>query len=137
LEHLRERTLAGTRRIVATLLPPSPGFAMQRGPSQQPVQWPRNYMAEDVQISLQLESNPKQRETLQLIGLVTCKGVVLESLEGTPVQLTAQTGTLFTQPIDELGNFVFPSLVPGIYTLEMRFPEGAIVVDQMQVQLYN
>ncbi len=136
LEHLREQTLAGARRIVATLLPPvQPGFAMQRGSMQQLAQWPRNYTAEDVNISLQLESNPRQQTTLQLVGLVTCKGVVLDTLQGTPVRLTDLAGISSTQTIDELGNFVFSALAPATYVLELLFPEGVVVVDQMVLQL--
>ncbi|GAC1371112.1 MAG: hypothetical protein NVSMB44_38420 [Ktedonobacteraceae bacterium] len=136
LEHLRDQTLAGARRIVATLLPPvQPAFAMQRNPAQQLAQWPRNYTAEDVNISLQLESNPRQHATLQLIGLVTCKGVVLEALQGIPVRLVDQAGIAYTQNIDELGNFVFAALSPATYTLELLFPEGAVVVDQILLQL--
>ncbi len=136
LEHLREQTLAGARRIVATLLPPvQPNFAMQRTPVQQLAQWPRNYTAEDVNISLQLESNPRQQTTLQLVGLVTCKGVILDALQGIPVRLTDLTGVSYTQTIDDLGNFVFSALAPATYVLELLFPEGVVVVDQMHLQL--
>ncbi len=136
LEHLRDQTLVGARRIVATLLPPvQPGFAVQRTPTQQTAQWPRNYMAEDVNISLRVEGDPRQRTTLQLIGFVTCKGAILESLQGIPVHLTDQAGEISTQVIDDLGNFVFPSLTPATYTLELRFPEGVVAVDEMLLQL--
>ena len=136
LEHLRAQTLAGARRIVAALLPPmQPGFAMQRNPVQQLALWPRNYIAEDVNISLQLESDPRQHATLQLVGLVTCKGVVLEALEGVPVRLTDLVGVSYTQTIDDLGNFVFSALAPTTYVLELLFPEGVVVVDQMLLQL--
>ncbi len=136
LEHLRGQTLAGARRIVATLLPPvQSGFAMQRSPVQQLAQWPRNYTAEDVNISLQLEGNPRQHATLQLVGLVTCKGVVLDALQGIPVRLTDLAGVSYTQTIDDLGNFVFSMLAPATYVLELLFPEGVVVVDQMLLQL--
>ena len=136
LEHLRSQTLAGARRVIATLLPPvQPGFAMQRNPMQQLAQWPRNYTAEDVSISLQLESDPRQHTTLQLVGLVTCKGVVLDALQGIPVRLTDLAGISYTQTIDDLGNFVFSALAPTTYVLELHFPEGVVVVDQMLLQL--
>ena len=136
LEHLRDQTLAGARRIVATLLPPvQPGFAVQRNPTQQLAQWPRNYVAEDINISLRIEGNPRQRTMLQLLGFVTCKGTILEDLQGIPVHLKDQEGKTAAEVIDDLGNFVFSSLVPGTYTLELLFPEGAVVVDQMHLQL--
>ncbi len=135
IEHLRDQALLGARRIVATLLPPpQPGFALQRNPTRQVAQWPRNYIAEDTYISLQLESSPKQRDTLQLIGFVTDKGMVVEDLQGTPVQLVAQNGAVYTQQIDSLGNFVFSALTTDIYTLEILFPTGVVVIDQIPVQ---
>jgi hypothetical protein len=61
--------------------------------------------------------------------------VVLDALQGTPVRLTDLAGISSTQTIDELGNFVFPALAPALYVLELHFPEGVVVVDQMLLQL--
>ena len=132
LEELRERTVAGARRIIATLVPPQPRFAFQRDVTQVPV-WPRLYTAEDLNISIQVERGLNRRDALQLIGLVTRKGVPLEALQGTSVQLMTQEHTVYTQVIDELGNFVFSSVVPGTYTLELQLAEGTVVVDQLTV----
>jgi anti-sigma factor RsiW len=131
LDHLREQSLAGVRRIVATLLPAQPRLAYQRDVSQQVALWPRRYSAEDVNISIQVERDSSHRGSLQLIGLVTRKSTTLEALQGTPVQLSSQTSTVYTQKIDELGNFVFSSIAPATYTLELQFPESIIVVDQL------
>lgn len=132
LEELRERTLAGARRIIATLVPPQPRLAFQRDVTQVPV-WPRLYTAEDLNISIQVERGLNRRDTLQLIGLVTRKGTALEALQGTSVQLLTQANTVYTQTIDELGNFVFSAIVPGTYTLELHLSEGVVVVDQLAV----
>ena len=60
-------------------------------------------------------------------------GMTLEALQGTPVQLTSPSNTVYTQNIDELGNFIFSSITPATYTLELQFPEGVVVIDQLAV----
>lgn len=136
LDSLREHSLAGVRRIVATLLPQQPRLAYQRDVSSQTALWPRRYSAEDVSISIQIERGPSRKDSLQLIGFVTRQGTTLEAMQGTPVRLStlASTGKMvYTQNIDELGNFVFSSLVPATYTLELQLPEGIVVIDQLPV----
>jgi hypothetical protein len=136
LDSLREQSLAGVRRIAATLLPQQPRLAYQRDTSSQTVLWPRRYSAEDVNISIQVERGPSRKDSLQLIGFVTRQGTTLEALQGTSVQLStvADTGkTVYTQNIDELGNFVFSSLIPATYTLELQLPEGIVVIDQLPI----
>lgn len=135
VERLGEQTLVGARRIVATLLPSQPRLALQRD-TQTQSSWPRRYAAEDVSISLQIERGPHQRGSLQLLGFVTRRGQALETLQGTPVRLIAgeQTdGSILLQRIDELGNFVFSSLIPATYALELQFPEGIVVIEQIPV----
>lgn len=131
LDQLLERGQLATQRIIATLLPPAPGLASQRDVRQQTTQWPRRYSADDVSISLQVERG--LQPGLQLIGFVTRQGVALHALQGVGVQLAAGAGTVYTQTIDELGNFVFSSLVPATYTLELQFPQGTIVIDQLAI----
>lgn len=133
IDNMRERSRAGIRRIIATLLPPSPQLAFQRGESGQAALWPRRYMAEDISISVQVDRGMSRRDALQLIGFVTRKDVALESLQGVPVQLVSQTDALYRQSIDELGNFVFSAVAPATYTLELQFPESTIVIDALPV----
>ena len=145
LDNVRERSTAGIRRIVAVLVPPAPGLAFQRGKSAQSALWPRRYMAEDITISVHVDRGTSRRDALQLIGFVTRKDDVLESLQGVAVQLVSQTNaqnvqgaqhaqyTQYRQSIDELGNFVFSSVAPATYTLELQFPESTIVVDELPV----
>ena len=133
LDNMRERTRAGIRRIAATLVPPAPRLAFQRGESAQNAEWPRRYTAEDISISVQVDRGTSRRDALQLIGFVTRKDVALESLQGVPVQLVSQADTQYRQNIDELGNFVFSSIVPATYTLELQFPESTIVIDELPV----
>ncbi len=134
IEYVREQTLVGVRRIAALLLPPQPGLSYQRGSAQPAVLWPRNYLAEDVTISLQLEQSLKQRGSLQLIGFVSRQGLAVEALQGTLMQLMTSEGVIQEQHIDELGNVIFADLAPALYTLEVHLPEGIVVVDQLAVQ---
>jgi len=142
LDRLSDRSRAGVRRIVATLLPPQPRFAYQREISQATL-WPRRYSAEDLSISIQVERGTSHRDALQLIGLVTRKGEALGVLQGTPVLLSAQDvgksfdGTQYMQSIDELGNFIFSSIAPATYTLELQFPESIVVIDQLPLALQD
>ena len=136
LDNLIGRSREQVRRITATLLPPQPRFAYQRNVTQFLV-WPRSYMAEDFSISIQVERGTGRREALQLIGFVTRKGVALEALQGVPVFLSSQSETVYTQNIDELGNFVFSSISPATYTLELQFPESTIVIEQLPVTLQD
>ena len=142
LDRLSDRSRAGVRRIVATLLPPQPRFAYQREISQATL-WPRRYSAEDLSISIQVERGTSHRDALQLIGLVTRKGEALDVLQGTPVLLSAQDagksfdGTQYMQSIDELGNFIFSSIAPATYTLELQFSESTVVIDQLPVVLQD
>jgi hypothetical protein len=133
LDNVRERSRAGIRRIAATLMPPAPRLAFQRGESAQGALWPRRYTAEDISISVQVDRGTSRRDALQLIGFVTRKDVALESLQGVPVQLVSQADAQYKQSIDELGNFVFSFVAPAVYTLELQFPESTIVIDELPV----
>ncbi|MFL5625065.1 MAG: hypothetical protein ACJ788_05655 [Ktedonobacteraceae bacterium] len=142
LDHLREQSRTGVRRIAAALLPTPPRLAYQRSLAQA-TSWPRRYAAEDLSISIQVEQASSRRDSLQLIGFVTRKGAALEDLQGTTVLLSVQnmeTPALtlqYTQSIDELGNFIFSALAPATYTLELQLPESTIVIDQLPVVLQD
>ena len=136
VDSLVDRSRQQVRRIKAILLPPQPRFAYQRNVAQ-PSVWPRRYTAEDVSISIQVERGIGRGEALQLIGFVTRKGAGLEALQGVPVLLSTPAETVHAQNIDELGNFVFASLSPATYTLELQFPENTIVIEQLPVALQD
>lgn len=132
-DSLRERSAGQARRIIAALVPQSPRLAYQRNTASASV-WPRRYMAEDFSISVQIERGTGRGDALQLIGFVTRKGAALEALLGVPVQLSSQASAVYTQNIDELGNFVFSSVTPATYTLELQLPESTIVIEQLDLQ---
>ncbi|HEX9134197.1 MAG TPA: hypothetical protein VF844_18045 [Ktedonobacteraceae bacterium] len=133
---LRDRTGAQVRRIIAAILPPQPRFAYQRDVAGTEV-WPRRYTAEDFSISIQIERGASRRDSLQLIGFVTRMGASLEALQGIPVVLSSQANAVYTQNIDELGNFVFSSISPETYTLELQLPDSTIVIEQLPIALQD
>jgi hypothetical protein len=133
LERLLEPVQAGVRRLVATLVPMQPALYSVRGTASS---WPRRYTAEDISISLQLERGSQESGGAQLVGFVTRKGASLPTLQGTPVVLLARDEkSSYTQHIDDLGNFIFTALVPATYTLELRFPETSVVIEEVAVAL--
>ncbi len=128
---VREQAEAGARRIAAILVPQQPGLALQRNASQLAPAWPRRYNAEDISIAVQIER--ASNNTLQVLGIVSRNDTQPEALEGTPVQLISGTAAPYSQTIDDLGNFLFPSVVPATYTLELHFASGIVVIDQLPV----
>ena len=136
VSHLRVVSSGQIRRIIATFLPPQPRLAFQREVASTEA-WPRSYSAEDFNISIQLDRGASRRDSLQLIGFVTHRGSSLESLQGIPVVLTSQKHTVYKQNIDELGNFVFSSISPASYTLELQLPDCTIVIEQLPVALQD
>lgn len=133
---MRDRSAIQVRRIVASLLPPQPRFAYQRNVASSEA-WPRRYTAEDFSISIQVERATSRGGSLQLIGFVTRKGATLEVLQGIPVILSSHSNIVYTQNIDELGNFIFSSITPATYTLELRLPESTIVIEQLPIALQD
>ena len=140
LEEIRERTAAQGRRLVATLVPPQPRLALQRNVANarpEAALWPRRYTVEDFSISMQLERGADRSDALQLIGLVTRKGASLEAFQGVPVSLLSSGHAADTQVVDELGNFVFTSIAPATYSLELHLPDTTIVIEQLPVDLQD
>lgn len=140
LEELRERTASQGRRLVANLVPPQPRLALQRNVANaKPAAalWPRRYTVEDFSISMQLERGADRSDALQLIGLVTRKGASLEAFQGVPVSLLLPGNPADTQVVDELGNFVFSSIAPATYSLELHLHDTTIVIEQLPVDLQD
>jgi hypothetical protein len=140
LDEVRERSATQVRRLVATLVPPQPRFALQRNVANarpDAALWPRRYTVEDFSISMQLDRGAERNDALQLIGLVTRKGATLEAFRGMPVSLLSPGRSIHRQVIDELGNFVFSSLSPATYSLELQLPDTTIVIEQLPVDLQD
>jgi hypothetical protein len=130
---------SGKRIIRAVLEPSNPGLVMQRS-TQQVNMWPRSYVAQGLTISLHLEQDQKYRQEMQLIGLVMRDGDV-HALQGVTVQLLQQVPDSNEQPvkvvdaqtIDELGNFIFSSLVPALYNLEIHDGDETVLIEDLAV----
>ncbi|GAC1567671.1 MAG: hypothetical protein NVS3B14_14430 [Ktedonobacteraceae bacterium] len=136
LEDLREHSATQARRITAVLQLQQPRLAYQRHVTNTGV-WPRRYTVEDFSISMQLERVAERNDALQLIGLVTRKDTTLEALQGMPVSLLSQTSPVYTQTVDDTGNFVFSSISPATYSLELQLPDTIIVIEQLPVDLQD
>jgi hypothetical protein len=132
-ERMQDQAQESVRRVIAALLPQQPRAAYLRDASQQGAEWPRRYEGEDVNISLQLEQSSGRDGTLQLIGFVKRNGVPLEGLAGALVQLSSSPQTVYTQQIDDLGNFIFAALTPATYSLEVRFPDKVVAIEQLVI----
>jgi hypothetical protein len=135
VEDLREQAAGQMRRIIATLVPQQTRLSYQRQVAASA--WPRRYTAEDFSISLQVERSLGHDKGVQVIGFVIRKGAALESLQGVKVVLTSPANTTTTQTIDDLGNFIFPAVQPGIYTLELHLDDTIIAVEQLPVDLQD
>ena len=84
---------------------------------------------------MQVERATNRSDLLQLVGFVTRQNSPLDALQGTPVQLSSQADAPLTQLVDDLGNFLFPSLTPGVYALELQTSEGTIVIEQIPIEV--
>lgn len=131
-ERVQDQAQEGVRRVMALLLPSQP-LAVLRGAAQQSAEWPRRYEGEDVSIALQLGQGPGRDDALQLIGLIKRSGMALEALAGTPVQLSSSSQEIYTQQVDDLGNFIFAPLAPATYTLEVRFPDKVVAIEPLVI----
>ena len=132
-ERVQGQAQEGVRRIIASLLTPPPPAVYLRNPVQQGAEWPRRYEGEDVSISLQLEQSSGRDGTLQLIGFIKRDGMALEKLVDIPVQLASSPQVTYTQQVDDLGNFIFAALTPATYTLEVRFPDKVVAIEQLVI----
>jgi len=88
----------------------SPGFASLRGENDGPV----IYQANHIQISIDIRDDTEKPGRKVLLGLVTG----LES-GGFTIQARLEGEIVATSPIDEIGNFFIPLLIPGLYELTL------------------
>ncbi|MHB8644503.1 MAG: zf-HC2 domain-containing protein [Thermomicrobiales bacterium] len=120
------------RRIVATLLPPPPRtspYASLRGAEEATT---RTYQAGDVTITLDLGA-PVRRGKTSLVGLLWRNGDDPETIAGSAVVLSDETGTTQTTAIDEVGNFTFDDITPGAYRLEVTLGDDHITIEGLRI----
>ncbi len=123
-KYRRDQSLSGARKIIATLLPPQPRIAFQRDTAQQMTRSDRPLLSRRCEY---LSASRTRCRSQRIIAIDWVCHLSRDGIGDTP----GNTGTAFiadgyetTQSIDELGNFVFSSLVPATYTLELQFRKG-------------
>ena len=121
--------VAGLRRVVATLVAPParPAYAM-RGSAEVGAQ---TYRAGNVTISI--ATGPAIRGYATLSGLVWSDDAESEEMAGHDVTLAAETGPAYAMRLDNLGNFAFEEIRPGVYRLEIRLSDQLVVVENVWI----
>ncbi len=157
-----------TRRFLAdALLPPSPASPVRRivgslvrqqaqlvlRGEERPALWPRQYRAEDVDLSLHL-SRAGNGDYI-LLGIVTSidPAVSVDAFEGSEAELLPVTAAgpyalgeeqrtslrrlarrSVCTSVDDLGNIVFSAVPAGEYTLVLRLPEREVVIEGLAIE---
>lgn len=120
------------RRMVATLLPPPPRLsphASLRGVDDATA---RTYQAGDVTVTLDMGA-PMRRGRTSLVGLIWRDGGDPETIAGSAVVLTLDTGESQTTEIDDVGNFTFDEISPGTYRLEVTLGDDTITIEGLPI----
>ena len=121
------------RRIVATLVTPRLGLAPAavRGAGDAGT---RTYEAEDATISLSVTPGTR-RGRYALVGLVLFERTAGHSPIRAEAHLSSSTeeSTTDSAEVDELGNFGFDDLTPGVYQIEIRVSDRSIVVEALHI----
>jgi hypothetical protein len=128
----REDVTGRIRRLVATLLSPAAGprplaAAALRGAADSAA---RVYQADDLTISLSSGDGPGH-----LLGVLIATSPEQTPPDGGQARLVASGGqTVASGPIDDLGNFEFEGLAPGVYLLELQMADALVIVEGLQVR---
>jgi hypothetical protein len=108
----------------AGALAPAPAYAGLRGEEE----GPRIYRADETQIAIEIQDDPEQRDHRILLGLLTGMDI-----HGLTAHLWQADQRIAGAAVDELGNFVIPSLAPGSYELILSGPEVEIHIQDLVV----
>lgn len=137
------------RRIIATLLPWQPQLVMR---SDNPVtassKWPRQYQAEEINISLHLSRTSGGE--MMLLGLFSSDDPEesVENFEGIPVDLYRanndgageQDGDwlagdpLLNSSVDDLGNLAFKAIPAGEYVMVVHLPTRELIIKGLMIE---
>ncbi len=126
--------LSGLRRIIAILLNQAgttPGYALAgvRGDSEK---LPRNYQAEEVSVTLTIQTVAPRSRDLLVMGLVQRDNYPMDATAGAQVRLSEGGHILATEIIDELGNFVFEQITaPEHFDLEITLDDKIVMVPNL------
>ncbi len=103
----------------------TPGYTSLRGEEQGPYL----YQADDVQIAVEVQDDAEQQGHKVLLGLIV--GVDSHELKARLWQ--AKQRIAATAPVDNLGNFIIPSLAPGSYDLIFSGPEVEVHIQGLEI----
>lgn len=90
---------------------------------------PLVYQADEVQVIVEIEADAGRPDRKSVLGLVTG----LDEASAFKAHLWQAGQRVTTEPVDELGNFVLPGLLPGAYELILAGSDLEIHVQQIQV----
>jgi hypothetical protein len=102
----------------------APAFAGLRGEED----GPRLYQAGEAQVDIEIQDDAMRGDRKTLLGLVT--GIDTSELVAHLWLADQHVGEV---PVDELGNLVIPSLVPGSYELIFSGPEVEIHIRDLDI----
>jgi anti-sigma factor RsiW len=105
-------------------LAPAPAFAGLRGEGSGPL----IYQAGEVQIAIEFQQDPAERDRSTLLGLVTGADPV-----DFQARLWQENELVASGPVDELGNLNLSGLAAGRYTLVLSGPEVEIRIEELEV----
>jgi hypothetical protein len=90
---------------------------------------PQVFQAEEVQLTIMVQSAGPRRSDLLVEGLVQRSNTDLKELEGTEVRLLKDSVLLATEVIDDIGNFVFESVAScKKFDLEITLSDKIVIV---------
>lgn len=126
---IADSPMAQVRRFIATLFTPAAGLAYMglRGAADDTT---RIFEAHDVTVSV-----GRAKTSGSLLGLVVPSGMFnpADALEGREVRLLPRDGEPLLTRLDDLGNFQFADVGPGLYALEVDLPDGILVIEELRV----
>jgi hypothetical protein len=113
--------------MVATLFRPAPGLAYG-GLRSSSAATTQVFQVEDVTVTV----GPGQGAG-SLVGLVVVGGAETAALDGRTVRLMPTDRDPLSSALDDLGNFEFEELPPGLYALELELPSALVVVEELRL----
>lgn len=95
---------------------------------------PQVYEAEEVQVTVSIETNGPRRRDVTVMGQVLHDSYLPDDLKGLEVRLFQGTEAVAIQEIDDAGYFVFENLAPiRQFGLELTMPDKVVVISTIQV----
>jgi hypothetical protein len=122
MEHLKQ---AITSVIEALLIPSRPQPAAVRGRTAH--RW--FYRADDLNILIGFQPSTGRRGTLS--GAIIPSDQRLTLLAGTQIGLFRQDEPMGSEPVNELGHFVFEGILPGEYDLTFDWRGQMILISKL------